>query len=259
MSRISLITICYNNKEDIGYTINSVCNQVFKDFEYIIVDGGSSDGTLDVILENCTHPYKLISEKDNGLYDAINKGLKIAQGEIVGLIHAGDALFDCNVLRDIYRFFEAKPDTDIIYGHSIILKDRIVPVRVNKSPAFRKANIRKGWMPSHQSIYMKRHLLESFGYYNLALHPSSDYEFFIRYFYKANLKIRLLDRFIVRFSIGGRSTKNYLNNLKAQPQHKLCWTVNGEAPPKFLIPLKLGRKPKQFLLGYYYRFFKNGK
>jgi glycosyltransferase involved in cell wall biosynthesis len=259
MNRISLITICYNNEKDISYTLKSVCSQVFKNFEYIIVDGASTDKTLEIIKENCTHPFHLISEKDDGLYDAINKGLKYATGDFVGLIHAGDALFDSFVLNDIAVFFDSNPGTEIIYGHSIIFKNHTIPFRVNKSPAYNKNKIRRGWMPSHQSIYIKRSLLTTYGYYNLAMHPSSDYEFFIRYFYKHDLSIKLLDRFIVRFSMGGRSTKNYLNNLKAQPQHELCWKVNGLTPPRLLIPLKLARKPKQFLIGYYYRLFKNGK
>ena len=111
-------------------------------------------------------------------------------------------------------------------------------------------------MPSHQSIYLKKKVIENIGYYNLNLHPSSDYEFFLRYFYFNDIKIKRLDEFIIRFAVGGRSTKNYMNNLRAQKQHKECWLINGEEPPFFLVPMKLIRKPKQFLTAYWYKIKK---
>jgi glycosyltransferase involved in cell wall biosynthesis len=250
--KISIVTICLNNVNSIKATVESVINQSYSDIEYIVVDGGSKDGTMDVLAAYKGQIAQLISEPDAGLYDAINKGLKLATGEVVGLIHAGDRLFDNQIVEKIARCFILH-EVDVIYGHSLLVNEWDKPVRVNKSPPFRRPLIARGWMPSHQSIYLKRHLLDQLGYYNLSMHPSSDYEFFLRYFYFSTLKIMLLDAYVLRFAMGGRSTKNYLNNLRAQPQHKDCWRVNGAEPPAFLVPLKLLRKPLQFIRAFGWR------
>jgi len=250
--KISIITICFNNVKDIKSTIESVINQNYHNIEYIIIDGGSTDGTLNIIQGYKSNIAKFISEPDRNLYDAINKGMKLATGDIVGLIHAGDRLFDAKVVEKIADHFNNN-DIDVMYGHSIIVNKRNAPVRVNKSPKYSRKLVRRGWMPSHQSIYLKRNLLEKYGYYNITLHPYSDYEFFLRYFYFNVLKIKRLDEFILRFSMGGISTKNYMNNLRAQKLHKKCWWMHGEKPPFYLIPIKLLRKSKQFMLASVYR------
>lgn len=249
--KISIITICYNNIKEIKTTIDSVVSQSYSPIEYIIIDGGSTDGTLNIIQEYKGKIAKIVSEPDVNLYDAINKGMKLSTGDVVGLIHAGDRLYNSEVIQKIADHFKTN-DIDIMYGHSIIVNKKNVPVRVNKSPEYSKNLVRRGWMPSHQSIYLKRLLLEKFGYYNLSLHPNSDYEFFLRYFYFNNLKIKRLDDFILRFSMGGISTRNYINNLKAQKVQKKCWELNGERAPFYLIPFKITRKLKQYMSAFWY-------
>ena len=250
--KISIVTICYNNAKEIRATIESVINQTYNNIEYIVIDGQSTDNSLDIINEYRDNIARIVSEPDKNLYDAINKGLKQATGDIVGLIHAGDRIFDPEVIQKIADHFNNN-DIDIMYGNSILVNARDVPVRVNISPEYKRSLARRGWMPSHQSIYIKRNLLDKTGYYNLDLHPSSDYEFFLRYFYFNKFRIKKLNEFILRFSMGGRSTRNYLNNLRGQKQHIQCWEVNGENPPFYLIPLKLLRKPRQFVIAAIYR------
>lgn len=250
--KISIITICLNNANSIRDTIESVINQSYPNIEYIVIDGGSTDGTA-IILDTYKNKIsRIVSEPDKGLYDAINKGLKLATGDIVGLIHAGDRLFDHFIIEKIAKHF-FKYDIDLMYGHSLIVNSKDQPVRVNKSPEYKRSLVSFGWMPSHQSIYMKRCLLELYGYYNLELHPSSDYEFFLRYFYFNQLNIKRLDEFVLKFSMGGRSTRNYMNNLKAQKQHIGCWLVNGRKPPFYLVPMKILRKVRQYVLATQYR------
>lgn len=250
--KISIVTICYNNAKQIRATIESVVNQSYKNIEYIIIDGKSSDDSPNIIREYEKHLYKYVSEPDQNLYDAINKGLKLATGDVVGLIHAGDRLFNNEIIQKIADHFYIN-DIDIMYGNSILVNDKNIPVRVNRSPEYKKYLVKMGWMPSHQSIYMKKEILDKTGYYNLDLHPSADYEFFLRYFYFNNYKIKRLNEFVLRFATGGRSTRNYMNNLRGQKQHIQCWKVNGEKPPFFLIPLKLLRKPRQFAVAAFYR------
>jgi len=251
--KISIITICFNNEEDIRPTIESVISQTYANIEYIVVDGGSSDGTLDIVNEYFGLIDRITSEPDDGMYDAINKGIRVATGDIVGLIHAGDRLFDENVVSRIADHFVSH-DIDAMYGHSILVNSDDKPVRVNKSPIFRKSLFKAGWMPSHQSIYIRKELLDKLGYYRLDFGGSGDYEFVLRYFYFNDLNIKRLDSFIIRFSMGGRSTSNYRKRLwKSQKTHIQAWRLNGAEPPFYFVPFKLLRKVKQFYLAAQFR------
>jgi glycosyltransferase len=252
--KISIITICFNNEKDIRPTIESVINQTYKNIEYIIVDGASKDTTLEIVYEYRDKISRIISEPDKGLYDAINKGIKAATGDIVGLIHAGDCLYDDNVINKIAKHFEDN-DIDISYGHSKTINPQGKCVRINKTPEFNRISIKYGWMPSHQSIYVKRNLFSIYGYYNLALHPFSDYEFFIRYFYCNNLIIKRVDIFIIKFSIGGISTNNKIKSIKFSKLLRKSWRYNGLKPPYFLITMKFLRK---FRMKFYSILYNTG-
>lgn len=248
--KISIITISFNNSQDIEGTLISVINQTYDNIEYIIVDGASQDNTMLIINKYKNKISQIISEPDKGIYDAINKGITTSTGDLVGLIHAGDRLYDNNTITEIADFFKKNPKIDISYGHDIIVKENDQPIRVNKSPEYNKKLIERGWMPSHQSIYIKKNLFNKYGLYRTDLGGSGDYEFFLRYFYFSNLKIKRINKFILKFSFGGRSTSSILRSLRAQKVHANCWKLNGKNPPIFLIPLKLMRKIPQFLRAY---------
>ncbi|SHE34633.1 glycosyltransferase [Fodinibius roseus] len=243
--KISVITICFNNEQEIRDTIESVVDQAYDEIEYIVVDGNSMDNTMAIIREYSEHINTIISEPDEGMYDAINKGFRLATGDVVGLIHAGDRLFDDQVISRIAEHFISN-DIDAMYGHSILVNKEDEPVRVNKSPEFRKSLFKVGWMPSHQSVYIKKEVIERLGNYRTDLGGSADYEFVLRYFYFNDLKVKRLDAYILRFAMGGRSTSNYHKIFKSQAIQKKCWKLNGEAPPFYMIPLKLLRKIPQF-------------
>jgi glycosyltransferase involved in cell wall biosynthesis len=252
--KVSLITIAYDNVADIESTLLSVASQDYPNIEYIVVDGASTDGTHDVIRKHEAAIDRFISEPDDGMYDAINKGIRLASGDIVGLIHAGDRLYSHDVISQIVNAFQDQ-DLEATYGHSVLVDANDRPVRVNRSKAFSRARIRRGWMPSHQSIYLRRELFERNGLYRTDLGGSGDYEFFIRYFYKHQVKARLIDMSIVRFSLGGQSTSNYLRLMERQAIHRNCWNLNQLQPPIMLIPFKLARKVPQFFQGLWLRMF----
>lgn len=248
--KISIVTICYNNEHDIRATIESVINQSYSNIEYIIIDGASKDYSLSIINEYKDNLSKIVSEPDKGIYDAINKGLKIATGDIIGLIHAGDKLFDNQVVENIVSFFKNNNDLDISYGNSVIVNQEGKPCRINESPEFSRALIKRGWMPSHQSIYCRRDIFEKYGVYNTEIGWAADYEWFIRVFNKKDLKIKRLNKYIVKFATGGSSTKSYKSRFteKHQSMIKKCWEVNGLKAPVGIVYWQMFRKIKQILL-----------
>ena len=246
--RISIITIAFNNASDVEPTLQSVVNQDYPEIEYIVVDGASTDGTVEIIKRYEAQIDELISEPDDGMYEAINKGIARATGNIVGLIHAGDRLYSNDIVGRIAEKFRQQ-EIDAIYAHSVLVDSNDQVVRVNRSPEFSLGAIRRGWMPSHQSIYMRKSVIVQNGDYRTDLGPNADYEFFVRHFYKYPIRVARLDDFVVRFALGGSSTTNYSKLFHRQRIHANCWRINGLDPPFYLIPLKLARKGPQFIRG----------
>ncbi|GHT43917.1 glycosyl transferase [Bacteroidia bacterium] len=244
--KISIISICFNNEKDIRSTIESVVNQTYQDIEYIIVDGSSKDNTLEIVNEYKDKIAKIISEPDKGLYDAINKGIKVATGDVVGLIHASDRLFNNEVIAKIARHFD-KNDIEALYGHSKIINAENGVDRINQSPQFKKSLFKQGWFPSHQSFYVKRELFEKYGYYKLKYRIAADYELVFRFLYCYDVKVSLLDEYIVLFSLGGTSTKSWKNIFELNKECAEAWKENGKRIPFYTIPLKLFRKIPQFI------------
>lgn len=251
--KISIITICYNNEKDIIPTIESVIHQTYTDIEYIIIDGGSKDSTMKIVEKYKNHISKIISEPDKGIYDAINKGITLATGDIIGLIHAGDFLYNDEVIEKINDHFEMNPEDEAIYGHAIAINSKKKIVRVDKSPQFSKSLFKRGWFLPHESFYAKRYLFEKYGLYNLKYKIAADYELVLRFLYFNNIKVNLLDDYIFYFSIGGTSSKNIKNIIKQNIECIDAWRINEECIPFYTIPLKIIRKIPLFLKGIFYR------
>ena len=251
MLKVSIITICYNNEQDIRATIESVVNQTYPYIEYIIVDGASKDGSMSIINEYRDKISILISEPDHGMYEALNKGFQRATGDVIGMIHAGDRLFNNDVINKIARFYEGH-DVDMTYGNSLVVDENDTPRRVNISPKYSPRLAYKGWMPSHQSIYCRKLVFEKAGYYRTDLRGGGDYEWFIRAFVKHGSTFRIMgiDEFIIKFSLGGQSTKNYSSKLSKRyfEYVKRCWTLNDLRPPVAITMKMFGRKIKQIIL-----------
>lgn len=240
--KISVITICYNNESDIQKTIKSVLAQNYENIEYIVVDGASKDNTLNIVRSYSSNIDVIISEPDNGIYDAINKGIRAATGDVIGLIHSGDRIYNSQVIQKIANHFINNPKVDGIYGNSKIIKPNGELKMVNMGGEFSKKRIRSGWMPSHQSIYLKKKVFEKYGLYRNDLGGSGDYELFIRIFYCQELNIKYLNEYIIYFTLGGKSTKSIWSKLKSQKIHKNCWRLNGIDPPFTLALNKILRK-----------------
>ncbi|RYD97039.1 MAG: glycosyltransferase [Sphingobacteriales bacterium] len=227
--KISIITVVYNGKTFIKDCIESIINQTYSDIEYIIIDGGSKDGTLGVVDQYKHHIKHLISEKDKGLYDAINKGISLATGDVVGLLNADDMLADGNVIENIVNAFRDNSSIEAVYGDlNYINPQNNKIIRKWKSRQADSSDIGKGWMPAHPTFYIKRNLFTKYGNYALDLGTAADYDLILRYFYKYKLKAFYLPILIVNMRTGGVSnnsfkslTNAFVNDYKALRRNKI--------------------------------------
>jgi glycosyltransferase involved in cell wall biosynthesis len=206
--RISIITICYNRKATIEQSIKSVLGQDYPNIEYVIIDGNSSDGTQGIIESYSDKVSKYVSEPDKGMYDAINKGLQLATGDVVGLMHSDDVFFDSMVVSKIAAKFKSESETEGIYGNGIYVtndaEEKLVRNRIGGAYSF--DNLKSGWLPLHPTVYLKKSLIEKYGVYDLNFKIASDTEFLLRYLFKYKIKLSYLDDYIVKMRMGGLST-----------------------------------------------------
>jgi glycosyltransferase involved in cell wall biosynthesis len=208
--RVSIITVCYNRKDTIAKSIESVLEQDYPDIEYIVIDGNSTDGTKEIIHSYAGRITKFVSEPDSGMYDAINKGLHLATGDIVGLMHSDDEFYDVSVISKIVAAFKTAAEADGLYGNGLYIsndaEERIVRNRIGGPYDFKK--IKAGWLPLHPTVYLKKSVMEKHGFYNLDFKIASDTEFLLRYLFQHKINMVYLDEYIVKMRMGGLST-NY--------------------------------------------------
>jgi glycosyltransferase involved in cell wall biosynthesis len=207
---VSIITVCYNRKNTVAKSIESVLGQDYPNIEYIIIDGNSSDGTKDIIESYSDKISKYISEPDNGMYDAINKGLNLATGDLVGLMHSDDVFYDSDVVSKIVSKFENQSETEGVYGNGIYVTNDAAAklVRNRIGGAYDFDNLKSGWLPLHPTVYLRKSLIEKYGVYDLNFKIASDTEFLLRYLYKHKIKLSYLDDYIVKMRMGGLSTSS---------------------------------------------------
>jgi glycosyltransferase involved in cell wall biosynthesis len=213
--RVSIITVCYNRKDTIAKSIESVLEQDYPDIEYIVIDGNSTDGTKEIIQSYAGRITKFVSEPDSGMYDAINKGLHLATGDVVGLMHSDDEFYDVSVILKIVAAFKTATESDGLYGNGIYIsndaEERIVRNRIGGPYDLKK--IKAGWLPLHPTVYLKKSVMEKHGFYNLDFKIASDTEFLLRYLFQHKINMVYLDEYIVKMRMGGLST-NYKRALE---------------------------------------------
>ncbi|MBE8727047.1 glycosyltransferase family 2 protein [Flavobacterium hungaricum] len=206
--KVSLITVCYNRKATIAHSIESVLSQDYPNIQYIVIDGNSSDGTQKIIESYSDKISIYISEPDKGMYDAINKGLSLAAGDVIGLLHSDDVFYDTTVVSSIVETFKKNPETDALYGNGLYVtndeRQKIVRNRIGGEYNYKKIN--RGWLPLHPTVYIKKTVVEKYGYYNLNFKIGSDTEFLLRYLYKYKINITYLNKYIIKMRMGGLST-----------------------------------------------------
>jgi glycosyltransferase len=206
--RITIITVCYNRRATIEKAIKSVLNQNYHNIEYIIIDGNSTDGTKEIIESYQDRISQYISEPDKGMYDAINKGLKLATGDVIGLMHSDDEFYDAQALRRIAARFDYDQSIDGVYGDGVYVsndtEERLIRNRIGGIFSLKK--VKEGWLPLHPTVYLKKAIVDKYGFYDLDFKIASDTEFLLRYLYKYKIKMSYINSYIVKMRMGGMST-----------------------------------------------------
>ena len=244
--KVSIITITFNSEATLKDTIESVINQSYPDIEYIIVDGKSTDKTLSIIDSYKNRISKVVSEKDNGLYDALNKGIAMATGDLIGIIHSDDFYTNDFVIEKIVKSIEDN-NADAVYAdlYYVDKDDTNKIFRKWKSGNYKHGMFLNGWMPPHPTFFVKRFVYEKYGTFNLNFISAADYELMLRFIHKHKIKLSYLPEFIIKMRVGGKSNVSLKNRIRANNEDKKAWKINGLKPHFYTLYAKPLRKIMQ--------------
>jgi glycosyltransferase involved in cell wall biosynthesis len=225
---VSIVTVCHNNVQTISDSIKSVLSQTYNKIEYIIVDGSSSDGTVDLINSYGARISNFISEPDLGIYDAINKGIRLATGDIVGILNSDDFLNDISVVEKIVETF-IKYSVDAVFGDAQFVDPENISkiVRYYSSKHFNPGKFKYGFMPAHPTFYVKRELFNKFGYYKVDYKIAADFELLIRFIYINRIDYRYIESSFLSMRLGGVSNKSILNRYTLNKEIMRACKENG--------------------------------
>jgi glycosyltransferase involved in cell wall biosynthesis len=245
--KVTIITVTYNSAKWLEQCIQSVIGQHYHDIEHIIIDGGSTDATLDIIKRYEPHIAQWISEKDDGMYDAINKGMKMATGDIIGTLNSDDILASRDVIGSIVNSFTYY-DVEAVYGDIVYVQPSNTQqiIRVWKGNEYNRQKFKFGWMPAHPSFYISKKLIERCGYYETHFYSASDYEFMTRYLYYYKVNARYLPKLVVKMRAGGMSNGSIARRLRANRRDYLAMKKNNIPFALFVSILKPLRKLRQY-------------
>ena len=257
--KISIVTPTFNSEKTIFDCLNSILQQKFENLEHFIIDGLSSDNTINTIIETFpSYSGNIFSESDNGIYDAMNKGIDLLSGDVVGFLNSDDFYSSPNVLSQIARIFE-NPVVDACYGDLIYVLERSKPRNENfvskedfevfrywKSGAFSPDKFKWGWMPPHPTFFVRRRVYEKYGLFNLDLGSAADYELMLRFLYKYRIKTVYIPEILVCMRAGGVSNASLQNRINANRMDRKAWDVNGLRPYPWTLLMKPMRKIPQW-------------
>jgi glycosyltransferase len=247
--KVSIITVVLNSAEYIEDCIKSVIGQDYKDIEYIIIDGGSIDGTIEIIRRYKNRIAKWISEPDRGIYDAMNKGIRMASGDVIGILNSDDMYANQHVLEKVAAVF-ADGQSESCYGDLIYVDaenaDRIR--RVWRSDPYNIHRFYQGWMPPHPTFFVHREVYEQYGGFNLELGTAADYELMLRFLVRHEITSSYIPKVLVCMRTGGMSNASVKNRIMANRMDRKAWAVNGLKPYPWTLLFKPLRKIPQFFL-----------
>ena len=247
MVKISIITAVYNNRETISDALESALGQSGVDIELVVIDGGSTEGTLEVLRSYADRLHVLVSEPDQGIYDALNKGIRRASGEVVGFLHSDDLFADSDVLSRIAAAF-ADPGVGAVYGDLLYVRkdnpDQVV--RYWRSGEFSGRRLGWGWMPPHPTLYVRRHVYDQHGLFDTSFRIAADYESVLRILGRGGAKPAYLPHVLVRMRLGGVSNRSLRSMLLKSREDYAAMRLNGIGGVNTLVRKNLAKLP-QFL------------
>jgi len=242
--KISIITISYNAENTIKNTLKSIENQSYNNIEHIIIDGGSKDNTLD-ICNSFPHISKIISEQDNGVYDAFNKGLKLATGDVIGFLNADDTFYNENSIQVIVDAF-SNNETDIVYGNLDYVNEESKVIRNWISKPYEKGLVKKAWMPAHPTFYCKKEVYDRLGGYNDSFKIAGDFELCLRFLEVNKVSSYYLNKKIVKMLVGGISNSGLKSKLTIFKEELRAFKINNISVNPVLFFFYKLKKVKQF-------------
>ncbi len=241
--KVSIITVVLNNKETVKDAILSVGSQDYHDIEHIVIDGKSMDGTRSIIEKYRDRLAIVISERDNGIYDAMNKGLRLASGEIIGFLNSDDLYANKNVISDVVSILD-NMKVDAVFGDLVFIKSKDLNhiVRYYQSKNFSPQSLSKGIMPAHPTLFLRKAVYEKYGYFKTDYRIAADFEFAVRIFKDYNISYYYIPKIMVKMRTGGTSTKNLKSNWILNLEVLRACRENGLKTNLFKIYSKYPRK-----------------
>ncbi|MDF5680372.1 glycosyltransferase family 2 protein [Vibrio parahaemolyticus] len=245
--KVSIITATYNSSETILDTLKSLEQQSYPNIEYIIVDGASKDNTLDVVRDNCSRVSKIISEPDKGIYDALNKGIQAATGDVIGFLHSDDLFAYSDAVADIVATL-GKNQTQAAYADLAYVskEDTDKMVRLWNSGSYQRNQMISGWMPPHPTFYMKRELYLSLGQFDLGFKIAADYDSLLRYLWSNKVSMSYLPKVLIKMRVGGASNRSLSNIYKKTCEDIQALKNNNVFWPKAILIKNLSKIPQFF-------------
>jgi len=243
--KISIITSVYNNKATIKDAIESVLSQTYGNIEYIIVDGASGDGTVEVVQSYGNKITKFVSEPDKGIYDGLNKGLSLATGDVIGFLHSDDLYENAKVLEELAKAFDE--GVDAVYGDLVYTakEDTSKVLRYWKSRDFDKSLLAKGWMPAHPTFFVRKEVYEKYGNFDTSFRIAADYDFMLRVL-SAGINVTYLPKILYKMRVGGESNKS-IKNIIQKSKEDLKALKNNEVGGVYTLGYKNLSKIIQFV------------
>lgn len=245
--KISIITVVYNGIRHIADAIDSVLEQDYPNIEYIVIDGASTDGTRELIASYGKRIHKFVSEPDKGIYDAMNKGLKLATGDIVGILNSDDFYVNGQVISKIAEAFK-KENCDTVYGDLVYIdaQDEYKVVRYWQAGEYRNNSFLKGWMPPHPTFFVKRHIYEEYGRFNTSMCSAADYELMLRFLHRYQVSTTYIPEVLVKMRVGGLSNSSLRHRWRANMEDRMAWELNNLKPHFYTLYIKPIYKIKQY-------------
>lgn len=241
--KFSIIVCSFNNARSLKRCIDSIINQTIEDFEILIIDNESTDGTFELIQQFQNDKVQFISEKDEGIYNAINKGINLSKGEIISILHADNTYIDFEVLSEVLNLF-TKKNLACVYSNILIVNDNDKTIRDYTCREYNPLKLKFGWVPAHPGVFVSREAYKSLGVYNEKFIISSDYDFLLRLFSSQTMKIDYLNKHTVKMLSGGISNSGIKNHIRKWKEDYT--TLKEHSPyPKITLFFKIIRKLPQ--------------